>query len=62
MDAEDIITNLKCLCKCDCITKSELLDLLKQYGETISVYDQMMTTARLRKDGEFITSNYRTNI
>lgn len=59
MDAEDIITDLKCLCKYDCITKSELLDLLKRYAETISVYDQMMTTARLRKDGEFITANYR---
>ena len=35
------------------------MNLLKKYAETISVYDQMMTTARPRKDGEFITANYR---
>ena len=59
MDGEHIITDLKDLCESDSITKNELLDLLKRYVQTISVYDQMMTTARLRKDGEFITTNYR---
>ena len=59
MNGEHIITDLKKLCESDSITKNELLDLLKRYAETISIYDQMMTTARLRKDGEFITSNYR---
>ena len=56
MNGEHIITDLKKLCESDSITKNELLDLLKRYAETISIYDQMMTTARLRKDGEFITS------
>ena len=59
MNGEHIITDLKKLCESDSITKNELLDLLKRYAETISIYDQMMTTARLRKDGEYITSNYR---
>ena len=59
MDGEHIITDLKELCKNDSLIKSELLDLLKRYAETISVYDQMMTIARLRKDGEFITESYR---
>lgn len=59
MNGEHIITDLKKLCESDSITKNELLDLLKRYAETISIYDQMMTTARLKNDGEFITSNYR---
>ena len=42
--------------------KSELLDLLKRYGETISIYGQMMNTARLRKEGNSLLQTIATNI
>lgn len=41
------------------ITKKELMDILKRYAGIISVYDLMMATAHMRKDGEFVHASYR---
>lgn len=59
MDAEDILVELNELTPQNEITKSELMRILKKYAGMISVYDLMMATAYIRKDGEFIHANYR---
>ena len=59
MEAEDILTDLKELTPQKNIKKSELMKILKEYAATISVYDLMMASAHMRKDGEFIHANYR---
>ena len=41
------------------IKKSELMEILKKYAAIISVYDLMLASARMRKDGEYIHANYR---
>ena len=59
MKAEDILIDLKELSKKDYITREELMEILKKYAEEISVYDLMMATAHMRKDGEYIHKQYR---
>ena len=59
MAPEDILTELRKLSPQDKVTQSELMDILKRYAGTISVYDLMLASARMRKDGEFIHANYR---
>lgn len=59
MESEDILIELKELTPQKEITKKELMKILKRYARTISVYDLMMASARMRKDGEFVHANYR---
>lgn len=59
MQAEDILIELQELTPKEKITKPELIQILKKYARTISAYDLMMATARMRKDGEFVHANYR---
>lgn len=59
MESEDILIELKQLSPQDKITKEELMQILKKYAAIISVYDLMMATAYMRKDGEFVHANYR---
>ena len=59
MEAEDILVDLKKLSPQNEITRSELMEILKKYAGIISVYDLMIATARMRKDGEFVHANYR---
>ena len=59
MESENILVELKELTPQKEITKNDLMEILKKYARTISVYDLMMASARMRKDGEFIHANYR---
>ena len=59
MEAEDILIELKELTPQDEITKNELIRILKKYASIISVYDLMMAAVHIRKDGEFIQTQYR---
>ena len=59
MEGEEIINDLKILSNEKQITKNELMIILKKYAEIISVYDLMMVTAHMRKDGEYVQSQYR---
>lgn len=59
MESEDILAELKKLSPNDNITKKELMDILKKYAATISVYDLMLASSRMRKDGEYVQANYR---
>ena len=59
MVAEDILTELQDLMRNRRISKNDLMVILKKYAGIISAYDLMMATARMRKDGEYIQSQYR---
>lgn len=59
MESEQILVELKELSPQKDITKKEIMDILKKYAATISVYDLMMATAYMRKDGEFVHASYR---
>ena len=59
MVAEDILTEIQDIMMNERITKNELMIILKKYAGIISTYDLMMATARMRKDGEYIQSQYR---
>ena len=59
MTSENILSKLKELSKSDEIRKSQILDILKKYARTISVNDLMTASIRMRKDGEYIQSQYR---
>ena len=59
MKPEDILVELKKLSPQENITKNEIMEILKRYAGIISVYDLMMATAYMRKDGEFIHASYR---
>ncbi len=59
MEAEDIIIDLEKLSSQKNITTSELMGILKKYAGIISVYDLMLASAHMRKDGEFVHANYR---
>ena len=59
MNSQDILVELKELSPKDHIKRSELMKILQKYARIISVYDMMMATARMRKDGEFVHANYR---
>ena len=59
MNPEEILVELEKLSPQEKITKDELMEILKKYASIISVYDLMMATAYMRKDGEFVHANYR---
>lgn len=59
MDIEYILVELKELSSQDNITKKELMDILKKYAVSISVYDTMIACEHMRIDGEFVQANYR---
>ena len=59
MASEDILTELEKLSESDEIRKSQIMDILKKYARTISVNDLMTASVRMRKDGEYIQSQYR---
>ena len=59
MNSQDILVELKELSQKENIKRSELMAILKKYAHIVSVYDMMMATARMRKDGEFVHANYR---
>ena len=59
MESEDILIELKELSSQNNIKKSELLDILKKYARTITVYDLMRTSERMRKEGEYLPEDYR---
>ena len=59
MEAEDILIDLKKLTPKETITKEELMEILKRYAAIISVYDLMLASARMRKDGEYVQPQYR---
>ena len=59
MESEDILIELKELSSQDSIKKSELLHILKKYAHTITVYDLMGLSERMRKEGEYLDEEYR---
>ena len=59
MNPEDILVELRKLSPQEKITKDEIMTILKKYASIISVYDLMMATAYMRKDGEYVHANYR---
>ena len=59
MESEDILIELKELSSQKNIKKSELLHILKKYARTITVYDLMRTSERMRKEGEYLPEDYR---
>ena len=59
MESEDILIELKELSSKDSIKKSELMEILKKYAHTISVYDLMGLSQRMRKEGEYLDEEYR---
>ena len=59
MNPEDILGELKKLSQKDMITKKEIMGILQKYAATISVYDLMIASAHMRKDGEYVQANYR---
>ncbi|WP_405304869.1 DUF2115 domain-containing protein [Methanobrevibacter sp.] len=59
MEPEDILVELRGLTPQKEITKDDLMIILKKYARLISVYDLMLASARMRKDGEFVHASYR---
>ena len=59
MDSMGIILELKNLSEQDKIIKSQLLAILKKYARTITIYDFMRTSQRMRKEGEYLDEEYR---
>ena len=59
MDPEDILVEIEKLSSKDEISKEDIMDMLQRYAATISVYDLMLASAYMRKDGEYIQANYR---
>ena len=59
MNGEEILAELRNLSAQEEITKSQLLETLKKYARTITVYDMMRTSQRMRKEGEYLDEDYR---
>ncbi|MBE6508211.1 MAG: DUF2115 domain-containing protein [Methanobrevibacter sp.] len=59
MESKCILVELKRLSLNENITKKDIMDMLKRYAATISVYDLMLASAYMRKDGEYIHAQYR---
>lgn len=59
MNPEDILIDLEKLSPQKEITTCELMEILKEYARIISVYDLMLASAHMRKDGEFVHASYR---
>ncbi|MDL2246820.1 DUF2115 domain-containing protein [Methanobrevibacter sp. OttesenSCG-928-K11] len=41
------------------INKNNLLDILKEYSKSISIYDMMIATNVLKEDGKYVQASYR---
>jgi len=59
MKPKDILVELKGISTQEKITKKDLMGILKKYAAIISVHDLMMASAYIRKDGEYVQSQYR---
>ena len=59
MKSEEILIELEELSSHTTIKRSELLNILKKYARTITVFDLMMTSERMRKEGEYLHEDYR---
>ena len=59
MDSEEILFDLRNLSNQDKIRKSQLITILKKYTRTITVYDIMGLSERMRKEGEYLDEEYR---
>lgn len=59
MNPDDILVEIEKLSSKDEISKEDIMDMLQRYAATISVYDLMLASAHMRKDGEFVQANYR---
>ncbi len=59
MNPEDILVEIEKLSSKDEISKEDIMDMLQRYAATISVYDLMLASAHMRKDGEFVQVKYR---
>lgn len=59
MNPDDILVEIEKLSSKDEISKDDIMDMLQRYAATISVYDLMLASAHMRKDGEFVQANYR---
>lgn len=59
MESNAILIELKELSSQNTIKRSELLSILKKYAHTITVYDLMKTSERMRKEGEYLNEDYR---
>lgn len=59
MEAEEILTELKEIFGAKEFTKNELMIILKKYASTISVYDLMMASVRMREEGKYVQAQYR---
>lgn len=59
MESKAILIELKELSSQNTIKRSELLSILKKYARTITVYDLMRTSERMRKEGEYLNEDYR---
>ena len=59
MDSEEILFDLRNLSNQDKIRKSQLITILKKYARTITVYDIMGLSERMRKEGEYLDEEYR---
>jgi uncharacterized protein (UPF0305 family) len=59
MDPEDILVEMEKLSSKDEISKEDIMNMLQRYAATISVYDLMLASAYMRKDGEYIHASYR---
>jgi uncharacterized protein (UPF0305 family) len=59
MKPEEILIELRELSSNEHITKNDLMILLKKYARTISVYELMLASTYMQKDGQYIQANYR---
>lgn len=59
MKPEEILIELKELSSNEYITKNDLMILLKKYASTISVYELMLASTYMQKDGQYVQANYR---
>ena len=59
MKPEEILMELKELSSKGHITKNDLMIILKKYAGTISVYELMLASTYMQKDGQYVQANYR---
>ena len=59
MKSEDILIELNKIMSNNIVTKNDLMIILKKYARTISTYELMLASARMREDGKYIQSQYR---
>lgn len=59
MKSEDILIELNKIMSNNIVTKNDLMIILKKYARTISTYELMLASARMREDGKYVQSQYR---